>query len=151
MLVHSIKKKGDPVTKYGKSFGMKLDSKNVEDVLKIFFDAPNGDFIPELVELVLEQVESIREMFEKQRKYKLYASSLLLAYDTFAVREYLDEKDGKKGKEELSKYVAVRLIDFAHVFPADGEKDENFLFGLTNFIQLLKSCLKNEQIKVFSG
>jgi len=139
LIVHSIDE-GGQIIKYDKSFGMSLDSTNITDVLNIFFDARDGKFIRELVELVLEQVERILEMFEKQRKYKLYASSLLLSYDAKEVRRYTQ---GIIDKKELSKHVAVRLIDFAHVFEANGERDENFLFGLTNFINLLKTCLKN--------
>jgi hypothetical protein len=79
------------------------------------------------------------ETFEKQRKYKIYASSILITYDAKAVKKFLD---GKLSSKKLGKSVSVRLIDFAHVFPAHGERDDNFLFGLENVLELFKNCLK---------
>ncbi|XP_065364597.1 inositol polyphosphate multikinase [Calliphora vicina] len=39
----------------------------------------------------------------------------------------------------LEDFVKVRMIDFAHVFPAeDGQLDSNYLFGLENLIQILE-------------
>ena len=81
-----------------------------------------------------------------QRKYKIYASSLLLAYDAQAVQKFKanaknhDEKKIDK-KNELRKHVNIRLIDFAHVFNANGDKDENFIFGLTNLLDLFQRYL----------
>ena len=43
--------------------------------------------------------------------------------------------------KNLSKSIRVRLIDFAHVFPANGERDDNFLFGLENILRLFENSL----------
>ncbi|XP_023297936.2 inositol polyphosphate multikinase [Lucilia cuprina] len=39
----------------------------------------------------------------------------------------------------LQNFVKVRMIDFAHVFPAeDGQLDSNYLFGLENLIKIIE-------------
>ena len=53
----------------------------------------------------------------RQRKYLTYASSVLFVYDGAAVTRFLADKDVKA----LEKAVTVKLIDFAHVFPNEGE------------------------------
>lgn len=40
--------------------------------------------------------------------------------------------------------VEVRMIDFAHVFPADGKRDDNYLFGLQKLIGYLEELLLKE-------
>jgi endonuclease IV len=86
---------------------------------------------------------SIKEAFEAQRKYKIFASSLLMSYDAEAVAKF---KIGKICEiDELKKHVNIRLIDFAHVFDANGERDENFLEGLGNLLELFKNYLKQLQ------
>ena len=95
--------------------------------------------MPELVICVAKQIKEILKTFRKQRKYKIYASSILIVYDAKAVKNFLD---GKLSSKKLSQYVVVKIIDFAHVFPSEGEKDENFLFGLENIYKMFKNCLK---------
>ena len=62
-----------------------------------------------------------------------------MAYDASAIKQY---EDGKIDKKELENFVNVKLIDFAHVFPADGEKDENFIKGLENLLFLFENFYK---------
>jgi hypothetical protein len=59
--------------------------------------------------------------------------------DYRAVKNFLN---GKLSSKKLSQSVVVKIIDFAHVFPSEGEKDENFLFGLENIYKMFKNCLK---------
>jgi hypothetical protein len=49
---------------------------------------------------------------------------------------------GEKGKLSNSSLVEVRMIDFAHVFPAKGKRDDNYLVGLQNLISYLEQLLK---------
>ena len=63
----------------------------------------------------------------------------LMAYDASAIKQY---EDGKIDQKELENFVNVKLIDFAHVFPADGEKDENFIKGLENLLSLFEDFYK---------
>jgi hypothetical protein len=62
-----------------------------------------------------------------------------MAYDASAIKQY---EDGEIDKKELENFVNVKLIDFAHVFPADGEKDENFIKGLENLLSLFEDFYK---------
>ena len=62
-----------------------------------------------------------------------------MAYDADAIKRF---KKGEMGKKELEKYVNVKLIDFAHVFPSQGERDDNFLRGLDNLLSLFEDFYK---------
>lgn len=79
----------------------------------------------------LKELYEIREWFEEQRLYLFYATSLLLVYDADALE-----------KNQPVQKVRVRMIDFAHVYPAHGSRDSNYIHGLTNLIQLLEDFLK---------
>ena len=88
------------------------------------------------------QMSQIFDLFNDQRKYKMFASSLLLAYDAEAVKKFVE---GEIDRNELGNWIIVRVIDFAHVFPAEGERDDNFLSGLENLLTLFKACLNNKE------
>ena len=144
MLVHAFN--GDvPFKKFDKSFGKNLKQEDVLKVPETYFNHEQEPPI-ELIEIFVEKISEILEVFMTQRKYKIYASSLLLAYDAQAVQKFKanaknhDEKKIDK-KNELRKHVNIRLIDFAHVFNANGDKDENFIFGLTNLLDLFQRYL----------
>ncbi len=87
-------------------------------------------------------MSQIFDLFDEQRKYKMFASSLLLAYDAAVVKKYVE---GTIDRSQLGKWISVRVIDFAHVFPAEGERDDNFLSGLENLLTLFKACLNNKE------
>jgi len=131
MLVHSFQ---DPekFKKFDKSFGKNLKTQDVDQVPKLFL---NGDENPpdELIRIFVEKISGIVQVFEMQRRYKIFASSLLLAYDAKAVRKF---KNQEISEVELKKSVNIRLIDFAHVFDAQGQEDDNFLFGIRNLQDL---------------
>ena len=113
---------------------------DVNTVPEIFFDVKeSGNKVAEIVEIMIKQIRAIYEAFESQRKYKIYGSSLLMAYDADAIKSL---KDGKIEKKELENYVNVKLIDFAHVFPAEGERDNNFLKGIANLLSLFEDFYK---------
>lgn len=136
MIVHPL----DPslgLQKYDKSLGKDLKATEVQTVPEIFFSFHQGS-CSALVQIMLDKMLVIRDVFEMQRKYKIYASSLLMAYDTAAVRAF---QAGKMTLEELKKSVDIRLIDFAHVFDANGERDDNFLKGINNLIALFEAFL----------
>ena len=126
------------VKKYDKSFGKELKQDQTQKVAEIYF---NHDQKPpvELIEIAVEKISAILKVFEDQRKYKFYASSLLMAYDAQAVKKF---KAKLISFEDLKMAVNVRVIDFAHVFEANGERDENFITGLTNFLDLF-TCYLN--------
>ena len=146
MLVHAFEGQGlVPFKKFDKSFGKNLKQDDAfQKVPETYF---NHEQEPpkELIEIFVEKISEILEVFSNQRKYKIYASSLLLAYDAQAVQKFKstakNDDENTDKKNELRKYVNIRLIDFAHVFNANGDKDENFLFGLTNLLDLFQRYL----------
>nr|CAG4643412.1 EOG090X0AVR [Ilyocryptus agilis] len=81
----------------------------------------------ELVSQILSELHAIRIWFEEQRHFLFFATSLLLVYDA----DLLEKK-----KSNLN--VRVRMIDFAHVYPAHGSRDSNYLHGLCNLIQIFE-------------
>ena len=86
--------------------------------------------------IFLEKLEEFVEFFGSQRRYHLYASSLLFVYDFASLQA---------GKiEELKSSVRLKLIDFAHVFPANGVGDDNFIFGLKNLSDLFRKFIVDQ-------
>jgi 1D-myo-inositol-tetrakisphosphate 5-kinase/inositol-polyphosphate multikinase len=140
LIVHSLSDDGI-VRKFDKNFGKNLKSEDVLSIPEVFFDLKNR-FVPDLLELIIDQITNIYNVCNEQRKYKMFASSVLLAYDAAAVRKFVrNEID----RTELSRWTIVRIIDFAHVFDAKHERDDNFLTGLENLTTLFKSCLNNRK------
>ena len=127
--------------KLDKSFGKNLKTSDVDQVPQVFL---NDDENPpdELIRIFVEKISSIVQVFEMQRRYKMFASSLLLAYDATAVKKF---KNQEISEAELKKFVRVKLIDFAHVFDAQGQEDENFLFGVRNLQDLFNRYYRRNQ------
>lgn len=137
LIRHTIRSDSDVWVKYDKSFGKSLKTEAVSEVPHLFFDAHQSGIIPQLVAVVVRRMKDILNVYECQTKYNCYASSLLMSYDAAVVREFLVDGDESK----LEAAVNMKLIDFAHVFPSDGEHDENFLFGLKNLIEIFEKLL----------
>ena len=123
------------VKKYDKSFGKELKQDQTQQVAEFFFNHEQEPPV-ELIEIAVEKISVILKVFENQKKYKFYSSSLLMAYDAQAVMKF---KAKIINLDDLKNAVNVRVIDFAHVFEANNERDENFITGLTNFLELF-SC-----------
>lgn len=81
-----------------------------------------------LLSSVLSGLHAIRHWFEEQRHFLFYATSLLIVYDA----DQLEKKNSNLN-------VRVRMIDFAHVCPAHGSRDSNYLEGLGNLIKILEN------------
>jgi hypothetical protein len=71
MIVHSLSGSGE-VVKYDKSFGKTLKSENIHLIPETFFDLKSR-LVPELLEIVVDQMTKIFDMFNEQRKYKVFA------------------------------------------------------------------------------
>ena len=145
MIVHSLDENAPvQVQKFDKSFGKKLKTEEVHRIPELYFcNDQNPPF--ELVQIVVEKIKAILDVFELQRRYKIYASSLLLTYDSRAVRHF---KNKEITQPQLAKAVNIQLIDFAHVFDANGERDDNFVHGLNNLVELFSQYLhKIEKLK----
>lgn len=122
------------VVKLDKRYGRALDTVTVRDALRAFL---NGTLTLDrlLVADFLRQLHAIRLWFEEQRLYLFYATSLLLVYDAESL---------ETGKP---RQVRVKMIDFAHVYPADGSADSNYLHGLTNLIQILEDLYREAKTR----
>lgn len=47
------------------------------------------------------------------------------------------------GYAEKKEWVFVKMIDFAHVFPAEDDSiDKNYLFGIENLVKIIEGFLK---------
>ncbi|VDD95439.1 unnamed protein product [Enterobius vermicularis] len=76
-----------------------------------------------VAQLVLTQLYEIQKWFHNQRVYHFYASSILIVYEA---------------KPLSDPRPLVRLIDFSHVFPSNGNLDDNYIFGLDNVIRFIE-------------
>ncbi|TRY76796.1 hypothetical protein TCAL_07414 [Tigriopus californicus] len=142
IIIHRIKDghaQGESI-KYDRTFGTSLKTEDVQTIPKVYFDVDNTGLVPALVEVVVSQMKALLAVFERQRKYLIYASSILFAYDAEVVRQYLVDQD----RARLARGVNLKLIDFAHVFPSEGQPDENFVSGLKNLIGVFESFLPEE-------
>ena len=83
----------------------------------------------QLVSEFLRELQKVRSWFEEQRQYLFFATSLLFVYDA----------DLLGGGETSNFNVRVRMIDFAHVYPANGLPDSNYMEGLNNLIHIFES------------
>jgi len=118
------------VLKLDKKYGRTLDNVSVRDALLLYLNGTNG-VNRLLLSDILRQLHTIRLWFEEQRHFSFYATSLLLVYDADSL-----EKSSSSPVD-----VRIRMIDFAHVYPAHGSHDANYMHGLCNLIQLFEHFL----------
>lgn len=83
-----------------------------------------------LLDEILRQLNAVRLWFEEQRHFLFYATSLLLVYDAALLKESSNVLN-----------VRIRMIDFAHVYPAQNSRDANYLEGLGKLIQIISSIV----------
>ena len=84
-----------------------------------------------IISEIIQKLQSILKWFEQQRKYRFFASSLLIIYDA---DRFLDSNF-----DENRSWCQVKMIDFAHTFrnTTEAPLDENYIHGLHNLISLL--------------
>ncbi|XP_068200316.1 uncharacterized protein Ipk2 [Palaemon carinicauda] len=111
----------------------------------------------QLCESLVEGLLSIKNWILEQRSYKIRRGSILILYEAG------DVSDGSvptsiatsctDNKEETPKKfkVVVKMIDFAHVFQAFGEQDDNYLEGLNNLIDFFGTCKHQDENEYDSG
>lgn len=92
-----------------------------------------------VIAAILEKLYVIQQWFMNQRSYRFYASSLLILFEGYSKHDLGSQgsSDSEDDRSSLSKpRVDVRMIDFAHVYPATlGQPDSNYIFGLNNLIE----------------
>lgn len=100
---------------------------------------------------ILEKLYIIRDWFLSQNSYRFFASSLLILYESYSKHDLGSQgsSDSEDDRSSLSKLrVDVRMIDFAHVYPAEnGQIDTNYVFGLNNLIQIFEILALSEDEK----
>mmetsp|Transcript_17108 Transcript_17108/g.16548 ORF Transcript_17108/g.16548 Transcript_17108/m.16548 type:complete len:285 (-) Transcript_17108:2250-3104(-) len=126
------KEKVENVTR-DKTFGRELNEDSIDQLLQLYLD-PDGDIEAAvmLCNIFTSILKDLLTMYNKQTDFHLFASSVLFVYDAEAI---LDESK----RRNLKDYVELRMIDFAHAWPAEGKKDENYLRGLNSVITLFEA------------
>jgi hypothetical protein len=87
----------------------------------------------EVAEQIITQLRSVLEGVEKNTKFRLSLSSLLIIYEA---------------DPESDTRVDVRMIDFGHVVPitSEGEKDEGYITGINSLIGFMEKILEQRLI-----
>jgi len=125
------------VKRVNKAFGRNLGVGNIHEVLDHFIRLePHLSVL--VANIFLEKLDEFVKFFEDQRRYHLYASSLLFVYDFAPIQAGNTEK--------FKDSIKLKLIDFAHVFPAEGLRDDNFIFGLKNLSCLFRKFIANQKL-----
>ncbi|KAK2156728.1 hypothetical protein LSH36_206g00030 [Paralvinella palmiformis] len=105
-------------------------------ILLYFHVEENIAYKKKILVAFIKQLKKIHDWFSIQTSYHFYASSLLFVYEGLVTDVQIDQ--------ELSyeDMVDVRMIDFTHVFPAHGLKDENCFIGVTKLLNQFKAALQ---------
>lgn len=119
-----------------KEFGKTLTEENIDQVLEIFLDiSTDKDLARQLAQLFIGELKKIEQLFLTQTTYNFYASSLLFVYDAEGAKN-----NKSLGSEHLKEFLNVKMIDFAHVWPAEeGKIDQNYLKGVQSLIKLFSN------------
>lgn len=129
---HGAKK--DEFKVLNKEYGKSLNKDNIQDFVNVFFDKANeSEMTRAVLDVFLARLKGIEEMYSNQRVFHIFGSSLLFVYDASILLE------SAPSSEAINSSVVVKMIDFAHVHPANGQPDDNYNFGLANLIKTLES------------
>ena len=120
----------DQVIVKGKEYGRTLDKDNIEELFDLYLDINNEPGIAkELAKVFVEELMKIRDLFQHQTEYHFFASSLLFVYDA----------DVTRSREGRMVSARVKMIDFAHVWPAEGRIDTNYIQGVQSLIDFFQN------------
>jgi len=125
--------KKDEFKVLNKEYGKNLNKDNIQDFVNVFFDKANETAMTQaLLSVFLARLKAIQEMYSNQRVFHIFGSSILFVYDASILL------DLQASSEAIESAVVVKMIDFAHVHPANGEPDQNYNFGLDSLIKTLE-------------
>ncbi|XP_063704819.1 inositol polyphosphate multikinase [Culicoides brevitarsis] len=142
------------VKRYGKEYGKSLDENSVLEAFKLFLNADTKLYRP-LIQKILQNLRQIQSWAVRQRKFLLYSSSVLIAYDAKRLKEFICKHDEflqkLKSDEMLSlnedsqpDWVQVKMIDFAHQFPNEERtEDTNYTHGIGHLVQIFEDILQH--------
>lgn len=126
MSVHMGKEKETVIMK-GKEYGRTLNPDNIHELLEMFLDVNNEpEVAKELAGAFLEELKKVLNVFQYQTSFHFFASSLLFVYDA----------EGAKSIDSARNSVSLKMIDFAHVWGAEGVTDQNYVQGVQSLIKL---------------
>ena len=100
----------------------------------------------------IKKFEEIKSLFERQKTYHFYSSSLIVIYEAYLEDNLISISNNNKTNDislSSSSFVnSVRIVmaDFAHVFPANNTLDKNYLYGLNSLIDHLKTLLRPDYV-----
>ena len=117
------------ITRLDKKYGKSLSAETIHTILDNYLGGKNAQSIA-LAKYFSQKLRDIEVFFEKQTAFHVFGSSLLFIFE--------------QGSSDTIS-AQVRLIDFAHSFPADGKIDENYLFGLRNVRKLFETFLEQHE------
>ncbi|KAL0211996.1 hypothetical protein RCL1_005622 [Eukaryota sp. TZLM3-RCL] len=119
-------------TKRDKFLGRKLSQQGVNTIVKSFFASSNSEIRLDVVEALLDKVESFYDFFRSlgnNRAFRFYSTSLLLVYDADPLNLNLTN---------------CAIIDFAHThLTANLPIDDGYELGLSTVINVLREILLN--------
>ncbi|CAK0784397.1 hypothetical protein CVIRNUC_007601 [Coccomyxa viridis] len=82
----------------------------------------------------IAQLQQLAAWFQVQQEFCFYSSSVLIMY----------EGDAETAEEAN---VSVRFVDFAHTFPSGGQRDGNFIQGLSALTSMLSAVACSGQYR----
>ena len=107
----------------------------------------------------IKKFEEIKSLFERQKTYHFYSSSLIVIYEAYLEDNLMAVQSNnnnnshmeQNGNNKLSHFsfensVRIVMADFAHVFPAKDTLDKNYLYGLNSLIDHLKTLLRPDYV-----
>lgn len=106
---------------YDRKYGSKFTEETVKNGFIEYF-TDKGVIRTDLIKKCISELEKLESLFETQKLYRFYSSSILIIYE--------------------NETIIVRCIDFAHVFEIkDNGIDQSYLYGVKSLIQVIKSCI----------
>jgi hypothetical protein len=100
----------------------------------------------------IKKFEEIKCLFERQKTYHFYSSSLIVTYEAYLEDNVKSANRNNSHLEaitspfSLENSVRVVMADFAHVFPANDSLDNNYLYGVNSLIDHLKTLLRSDYV-----
>ena len=91
----------------------------------------------------IKKFEEIKCLFERQKTYHFYSSSLIVTYEAYLEDNLIAQTNITiSNTKSFENSVRIVMADFAHVFPAKDTLDKNYLYGLNSLIDHLKTLLR---------
>ncbi|CAG0920163.1 unnamed protein product [Notodromas monacha] len=118
------------------------DSVTVQDLDSVFEDYTNAGIDKRVITCFLNQMDRLKEWFTRQRIFLFFSTSLFFCYDADILsRRTLNGPTSESATEAVdTNKIILKMIDFAHVFPSQDQRDDNFLWIAVLCKQLLGLC-----------